>query len=64
MEKILKKHAIRHELVPVPRDLSSDCGMSVLLYADVREVTGLLGPIKPTGIYSFDGQGYSPADIG
>lgn len=59
-EKALKEHAVRHELVPVPKDLSSDCGMSIALDGDIETVIGYLGSITTSGIYSFDGHGYAP----
>ncbi|MBP1749100.1 MAG: hypothetical protein H6Q52_1639 [Deltaproteobacteria bacterium] len=62
-EKILKEHTVQHELVPVPRNLSSDCGMSIILEGDIQTVIGYLGRIRTAGIYSFDPQGYIPVVI-
>ncbi len=63
-EKLLKEHFIAHELIPVPRNLSSDCGMSILLDGDLQAVIILLAGIQTTGIYTFDGQNYTPAGCG
>lgn len=63
-EKLLKKNSIVHELIPVPRNLSSDCGMSILLDGDPQSITILLAGIQTTGIYTFDGKNYTPASFG
>ena len=34
-EKALKKEGIKHELVPVPRNLSTDCGMCIRIEGDL-----------------------------
>ena len=60
-EKTLKQHAVRNELVPVPRELSSDCGMSIIVDGDIQSVTGLLAGSRTAGIYIFDGRSYIPA---
>jgi hypothetical protein len=42
-EKALQQAGIRHEIIPTPKDLSSDCGMSIRVYrsasatADIAE---------------------------
>lgn len=42
-EKALKEKRIRHDVVPVPRSMSSDCGMAIdLCCADAPRVTELL----------------------
>ncbi len=64
MEKILKQRGISHEVIPVPRALSSDCGMSIMLYTDVDSFIGYLGSIEVVAIYEFDGQEYVPFTIG
>ena len=63
-EKILKQHKVPNELIPVPRNLSSDCGMSILLEGDIATVTGYIGQVPAVGVYSFDGQEYVPVIIG
>jgi len=42
-EKILKDREIDHKLIPVPRHVSSDCGVCVRVDADQKErVIGVL----------------------
>ena len=36
-EKILKKAGIAHKLIPVPRHISSDCGVCLRFTTDDRE---------------------------
>jgi hypothetical protein len=55
-EKILKQHRIPHELVPVPRNLSSDCGMCVKLQDDIEQALPLLSKIEIAGCYDGDGK--------
>ena len=63
-EKILKNYKVPNELIPVPRNLSSDCGMSILLEGDIETVIGYIGQVPPAGMYSFNGQEYVPVIIG
>ena len=63
-EKILKNYKVPNELIPVPRNLSSDCGMSILLEGDIATVTGYIGQVPAVGVYSFDGQEYVPVIVG
>jgi len=47
-EKILKVAGIAHKLIPVPRDISSDCGVCVRITEDKqqdveRELLGKVG---------------------
>jgi hypothetical protein len=36
-EKILKEAGITHKIIPVPKSISSDCGVCVRFSADQRE---------------------------
>ena len=36
-EKILKEQGITHKLIPVPRHISSDCGVCLRVTADRRD---------------------------
>jgi hypothetical protein len=36
-EKILKEQGIAHKLIPVPRHISSDCGVCLRVTADCRD---------------------------
>lgn len=38
-EKILKAAAIAHKLIPVPREISSDCGVCLRVEAGLRDAT-------------------------
>jgi len=55
-EKILKRHDLRHELIPVPRNLSSDCGMCVKLQDDIEKTLSLLDKIDIAGCYDAEGK--------
>jgi len=55
-EKVLKQHNIPHELVPVPRNLSSDCGMCVKLYDDINNALLLCSKIDIAGCYNSEGK--------
>jgi hypothetical protein len=57
-EKILKQHGLRHELIPVPRNLSSDCGMCVKLQDDIEKTLSLLDKIDIAGCYTGVGKDY------
>jgi len=57
-EKILKKERVSHELVPVPRNLSSDCGMCVQLKDNLEEVKAHIKDIAISKCFSFDGKTY------
>jgi len=37
-EKILKEMGISHKLIPVPRHISSDCGVCLRFTADLRSL--------------------------
>ena len=36
-EKILKKESLPHKLIPVPKHISSDCGVCLMIHLDVRD---------------------------
>lgn len=55
-EKILKQHGVKHELVPVPRNLSSDCGMCVKLEDEIDAVLPLFCKLEVAGCYFPDGR--------
>lgn len=54
-EKIMKERGAAYELVPVPRNLSSDCGMAIRLDDDPKDIGQYLGDIEIAGSFSFDG---------
>lgn len=55
-EKILKQHDLAHELIPVPRDLSSDCGMCVKIQNDIDKALLLCAKIDIAGCYNAEGK--------
>lgn len=36
-EKILKKENLPHKLIPVPKHISSDCGVCLMVHLDVKD---------------------------
>lgn len=43
IEKLLREHGLEYKLIPVPRHLSSDCGICVrILHQDIETVSALL----------------------
>ena len=36
-EKILKKEGIPHKLIPVPKHISSDCGVCLMVHRNVKD---------------------------
>jgi hypothetical protein len=51
-EKILKEQGIVHKLIPVPRHISSDCGVCLRVTADRRDAaeSALQGRVKWEGL--------------
>jgi len=60
-EKRLKAENIGYELVPVPRNLSSDCGVCI----KTKDITIIakLGDIKVESCYEFDGRDFNEFTI-
>lgn len=58
-EKILKKEKVIYELVPVPRNLSSDCGMCIKLEGNLEEVRKYIHDIETQKCFFFDGKTYT-----
>jgi len=52
-EKLLKEAKVPHKLIPVPRHISSDCGVCLRFAADLRDrIEGALaGKVEISGIY-------------
>lgn len=43
-EKILKKEGLPHKLIPVPKHISSDCGVCLMVHRDVKDkILAVLG---------------------
>jgi hypothetical protein len=58
VDKILKKEKVHYELVPVPRNLSSDCGMCVKLTDNLEEIKNHIKGIETNKCFFFDGKTY------
>jgi hypothetical protein len=59
-EKLLRGHRLDVEIVPVPRGLSSDCGVCLKSRSPVELFFGLLGQVTGVRCYVFDGVEYKP----
>jgi hypothetical protein len=57
-EKALKGHNVEIELVPVPRNLSSDCGMCIKLKGDLEGVKPYIDDTGMDKCVSYDGKEY------
>lgn len=55
-EKILKKEGIPFKLIPVPKQISSDCGVCLRFTADWEEILlrALAGKVEIMGIRSLE----------
>ena len=47
-EKILKKEGLPHKLIPVPKHISSDCGVCLMIHLDVKDkiIAALQGKVE------------------
>jgi hypothetical protein len=59
-EGLLKSHQLDVDIVPVPKGLSSDCGVCIESRSPVEVLFGLLGQISGVKCYVFDGIAYKP----
>ena len=59
-EKILKEAVVDVEIVPVPRALSSDCGVCIKSGEESDTLVSLLGPMAGIRCFVFDGTDYKP----
>jgi hypothetical protein len=57
-EKRLKEHGFAFELIPIPRNLSSDCGSCIRLYDDLEKVMECMDNIKVERRFLYDGKEY------
>jgi hypothetical protein len=54
-EKLLKQHGFTFELVPVPRNMGSDCGMCIRIENVTDGVVACLGSMTINKCFCFDG---------
>ena len=54
-EKILKKEGLPHKLIPVPKHISSDCGVCLMIHLDVKDkiIAALQGKVDIENIRPF-----------
>ena len=62
-EKVLKKNNVAIELVPVPRNLSSDCGMCIKFNGDISIIKTLLHASEMDKCLSYDGKDYKSVTL-
>lgn len=58
-DKLLKAEGFAFELVPVPRNLSSDCGMCIRLESSIDDALACLAHIRVERCFRFDGTDYT-----
>jgi hypothetical protein len=59
-EKKLKEHGFSFELIPIPRNLSSDCGSCIRLYDELEKVTECMTAVKVEKCFLRDGKIFIP----
>ncbi len=57
-EKALKNQGCAFDLVPVPRDLSSDCGVCIRSEGETETITQLMFSLDLDRCFFFDGKAY------
>ena len=62
-ERTLKDAAVDVEVVPVPRKLSSDCGVCIKSGTEPDILVALLGHIAGIRCFAFDGTEYTPEPV-
>jgi hypothetical protein len=60
VEKLFKARAVDAEVVPVPRKLSSDCGVCIKMSAAPETLGGILDGMAGVQCFVFDGIDYLP----
>jgi hypothetical protein len=60
-EKALKKRSVEGEVVPVPRSLSSDCGVCIKSDANAAVLMDLFRGMQGVRCFLYDGVEYRPA---
>jgi hypothetical protein len=59
-EKRLKEHGLRFELMPIPRNLSSDCGSCIRLFDEIETAMECMGSIKIERRFLHKGNEFTP----
>jgi hypothetical protein len=54
-EKILKKENLSHKLIPVPKHISSDCGVCLMVHCDLKDkiMAALTGKVDIESVRSL-----------
>jgi len=63
-EKRLKGGKVEMEVVPVPRSLSSDCGVCIKSTEPMHVLVGFLSDMAGLRCFLFDGKGYHQEALG
>jgi hypothetical protein len=63
-EKTMKEQSVEGEVVPVPRLLSSDCGVCIRSEADGSLLATLFPDTKGARCFAFDGTDYTLVPTG
>lgn len=58
-ERRLKECGLGFELMPIPRNLSSDCGSCICLYDEIEEAMETLDGIRLERCFLFDGNAFT-----
>ena len=61
-EKLLKRRGIPFSLVPVPRNLSSDCGSCVTIQGPIEEASECIAGVEIDRLFSYDGETFAALD--
>jgi hypothetical protein len=59
-EKKLKEHGFSFELMPIPRNLSSDCGSCIRLYDEIEAAMECMGSINIEKRFMQNGVDFTP----
>ncbi len=57
-EKKLTEQGCSFELMPIPRNLSSDCGSCIRLYDELEEAMRFVGDLRIERLFLFDGKDF------
>jgi hypothetical protein len=66
VEKVLKGEGVEFLLIPVPRQLSSDCGLAIRYAERDRTVIAVIlrrEALVPSELYSYDGAAFLREDV-